>query len=692
MRLKIFLRGISVCAGLVAGMVLSGCGSGVLPGNSFLGSIPPATGASPTNPTGGGTGTTGGGPSTGPVTGTNPSGGGTTAPPTSSPSSGGTAAGPSAPTTGSPAQPSAPSVPPAPAAPAAPPAPAAPVVEVMGKVYSGQHPVSGAKISFFAAGNSGYGEGATSLLSNAKSISTENDGSFLLADAYKCPADDAQVYMVAAGGDTGAGANSGTVLMSALGDCGKVGSSPIVLNEMTTVASVYALDQFMSPGSTAVGASRSNLVGLKNAFRMVANLYDSTSGRVRETTPAGNGTVPGSKINALANVLAACIESPSGSPACLKLFQATVAGGITPRDTLAAALNIALNPRLNLGSLTLSGPYQPSLAGAPNDWTLSVEYTGGGLNYGQLIAADGEGNIWVPNAVDPGTLSKFSPAGEPLSGAKGFAGGGLSYPLAVAIDQTGDAWAANVGNNSVSKHNADGTPLSGSGFVASELKLPYALALDSGGNVLTANGDNTVAKLSSSGALVAQFQQGGLDFPYAVAVDRSQNLWVANYGYSNSVSKFSDSGGAAAPKGYSGGGITGAVGVAIDAGGNAWIASFDHPVVSKLSAGGTPLSGVGYTIPAGAASIAVDGDNTVWTANSDGSVSRFSNTGAAISPATGFISDGATAGVGIAIDPSGNVWTSDNYVNSIFEYVGAAAPTVVPLQVAVKSNLLGKRP
>jgi hypothetical protein len=340
----------------------------------------------------------------------------------------------------------------------------------------------------------------------------------------------------------------------------------------------------------------------------------------------------------------------------------------------------------------LSGPYQPSLAGAPNDWTLSIEYTGGGLSSGQLIAADSAGNIWVPNAVNPGTLSKFAPTGQPLSGPSGFKGGGLSYPQAIAVDQGGNVWAANMGNNTVSKHNASGVAVSGSGYTASDLKQPYALALDSSGNAITANGNNTVTKLSSSGVLAGQFQQGGLDFPYAIAIDKTQSLWVANYGYSNNVSRFSNSGTVAAAHGYAGGGVTGAVGIAFDAGGNAWVASFDHPVVSKIGADGLPLSGSGYAIPAGAASIAVDGDNTVWTANSDGSVSRFSNVGVAISPATGFVSNGATAEVGIAIDPSGNVWTSDNYVNSIFEYVGAAAPTVAPLQVAVKNNLLGKRP
>jgi ligand-binding sensor domain-containing protein len=134
------------------------------------------------------------------------------------------------------------------------------------------------------------------------------------------------------------------------------------------------------------------------------------------------------------------------------------------------------------------------------------------------------------------------------------------------------------------------------------------------------------------------------------------------------------------------------VGVAIDANRNAWVANFDNAVVSKLDSTGAPLSGAGYRVPADVASIAVDGSNTIWTANADGSVSHLSNTGAALSPMSGYISNGATAEVGIAIDASGNVWTTDNYVDSLFEYIGAASPAVVPLQAAVKNNQLGRRP
>lgn len=652
-------------------LALTGCGAGVLSTSSLLsssGSGASGTTATPSSPTSTGTSSTG---STPPSSGSN----GTTTPPPSSGSSGTTpppSSGGSGATTTSPV-----TVP----------------RTVSGHIYSGpgsDHPISGATISLYAVGTSGYGTGSTALLQGT-SILTASDGSFSLDGAYTCPSATTQVYLVASGGNAGAGENSSITLLSALGGCSIIGSSTIVVNEITTAVSVFALSPFLSPGGTSIGTSSSNSNGLLNAFRTANNLYDGTTGQIRAKTLAGNGTIPANKINLLANLLANCVQSLNGAASCPNLFQATSFGGSTPGNTFAAVLNLALHPGLNLGTLALNGPYQNPVAGAPSDWTLSIEYTGGGLNYGQLIAADGSGNIWVPNSSDPGTLSKFGPAGEPLSGNTGFRGGGLSYPLAVAIDQDGNVWAANEGNSSVSKHSASGAPLSGSGFATSGLKLPYALALDSDGNVFTANGDNTVTKLNSSGNSAGQFQQGGLDFPYAIAVDTSKNLWIANYGYSNSVSKFANDGTVIAPNGYTGG-INGAAGAAIDGDGSVWVASFDSPIVSKFSSNGTLLSGSGYTIPAGAASIAVDGSNTVWTANSDGSISHFGSSGALLSPSTGFIADRATAGVGIAIDASGNVWTSDNSVNSLFEYIGVATPAVTPLQVAVKNTQMGKRP
>jgi sugar lactone lactonase YvrE len=531
-------------------------------------------------------------------------------------------------------------------------------------------------------------------------VTTDTTGKFGIADNFTCPSQNAQVYVIANGGDAGTGDNSSTTLMAALGNCGNLDSDTVVdVSEVSSVAAAYALSPFMTAGSTAVGTSSTNVRGLVNAFATVANLVDPATGAARAATPAGNGIVPQTTINALANIIASCVDS-KGDTACTRLFSlATPPGGTAPSDTLSALVDIAQNPGNNVAQLYALQPatqlFTPALVGAPNDWTLSVEYTGGGLNLPQLLAVDAEGNVWVPNAgTYPGTLSEFSPTGEPLSGPNGFSGGGLSDPLAVAVDINGNIWAANQGNGSVSEHTSSGTPLSpASGFTAAGMINPVAIAIDAAGDVFTANSNNTVTKLSPSGAAVASFTQGGLDAPYAVAIDASQNVWIANSGSSNTVSRFSNSGTPANQTGFTGN-MAQPFGIAIDATGNAWVANFNQPSVTKLSSTGALLSpGTGYATPYPVAAIAVDGANTIWTANTDGSISHLSDSGVSLSPpATGYISADATGEVGIALDASGNVWTSDNSINSIFEYIGAAAPTVRPLQLAVKNKTLGQRP
>jgi hypothetical protein len=569
-----------------------------------------------------------------------------------------------------------------------------------GLVHSGSKPISGASVDLYVAGTSGYGIGAISLLGG--SVITDSDGKFSMTGGSSCPSANAQVYVVTKGGDAGAGDNNSSVLMAALGNCDDLGSDAFAdVSEVSSVASVYALSQFMKPGTTAVGTSSTNVRGLLNAFATVNNLIDPSQGAARVTTPAGNGIVPQSTITTLANIMAACVVTKGGG-ACLQLFSlATPPSGTAPTDTLSALLDIALNPGNNVTKLSALQPatrvFQPALAGAPSDWTLSIEYTGGGLNLPQLLAVDALGNIWVPNSGGyPGTLSEFSSTGEPLSGNNGFRGGGLNEPFAVAVDTAGNIWSANYGGG-VSKHTSSGTPLSGAlGFNVAGLTNPVALALDSAGDIFTANtSNNTVTKLNSAGKLAVPITNGNLDSPNAIAIDAAQNVWVANYGSSNSVSKFTNTG--TNPLNFTGN-MSEPSGIAIDRNGNAWVANFNHASVSELSTTGSLLSGgSGHATSADVSSLAVDGDNTIWTANTDGSIGRLSSSGASISPvSTGYISAAATAEVGIALDASGNVWTSDyNYGfgnSSIFEYIGIAAPTVTPLQLAVKNKIIGRRP
>jgi sugar lactone lactonase YvrE len=114
---------------------------------------------------------------------------------------------------------------------------------------------------------------------------------------------------------------------------------------------------------------------------------------------------------------------------------------------------------------------------------------------------------------------------------------------------------------------------------------------------------------------------------------------------------------------------------------------------------GTTFTGGGLTIPWG---IAVDGDDNVWVSNfGQQRISQFcgvarrncrpgARVGDAISPGgTGYFFDGLTRSTAVEIDPSGNVWATNNWKllpvqtnpggYQVVAYVGAAAPLRTPL-------------
>ena len=82
--------------------------------------------------------------------------------------------------------------------------------------------------------------------------------------------------------------------------------------------------------------------------------------------------------------------------------------------------------------------------------------------------------------------------------------------------------------------------------------------------------------------------------------------------------------------------------------------------------------------------IAVDGLGQIWVANTAGTVSVLSNTGAAVSPSTGYSGPGSKP-AGIAIDISGSVWIPSSTANTVTRILGVAAP-VVPLAMGAASG------
>ena len=579
-----------------------------------------------------------------------------------------------------------------------------------GKVLSGQQAIVGSSVYMYAANTIGYQNTSVSLLTFAGNtskdnsgnyyVTTDSNGRFTIPGGYTCPNTTSQVYLYAIGGNPGAGVNSAAGLLAALGSCANLSASTsVVVNEVSTVATAYAIAGYATD-ATHVSSSGTTLAqtGIANAFATASNLETLSTGAALSTTPAGNGTVPQSEINTLANILAACVGSTGPtSTACTALLNNAKNGTVIPTDTATAAINIAHNPGANIAALfalqTANSPFQITLSTAPNDLTIAITYSGGGLaNPGDLVI-DGAGNVWAENTTSNG-ISKFSPTGAPLSESGGYTGGGLSLPNAIAIDASGNLWATNSGSPvTISELNNGGSAISGSsGYTGGGLNAPAGIAIGASNNVWVANnGNNSISKFSSSGSPISStdYTGGGLNGPNWVVVDLSGNVWVNNTGGTCSISKFNSSGSPVSSIAYTGGGLAGSycLGLAVDGSGNIWASDFNENAISELNSSGTAISGSPYS--GGGLSkpdvVAIDGSGNVWVGNQGYSISKFNSSGTAISGPHGYAAAGLVHPNAIAIDGSGNVWAGNYSDESITEFVGAATPVVTPVVANLRS-------
>ena len=562
-----------------------------------------------------------------------------------------------------------------------------------GKAMAGKQPLIGASVQVYAAGTSGNGSSGTALLTSP--LTTDANGAFTVAAGYSCAAASSQIYVVARGGKAGpaASANNATVLLTALGACNQAPAA-VVVNEVTTVAAVYALSQFLSAGGN-VGASSTNVTGLENAVATALALADITAGTSPGPAFAANGSSPAAKIDSVANALNGCVASTANGSGCSLLFSETApTGASAPANTLDAVLDLVRNPEGDVAGLytlaTGSTAFSPALAAAPGDWTLFVNYTGGGMNSPSGLGVDGSGDVWVANYFNVASL--FSPLGKPLlangitgfglsasyglavdasnnawipnepslsvagnsvsvlttagqsvAGSGGFTAGGLDYPTGVAVDTDTSVWVVDYGNSHVTHLSSSGQPLSGAaGYMSALFAFPVSGAVDGSHNLWVANQSGvSVTRVAPDGSQFTNY--ACCDGPSAVAFDRLGNAWVANY-YGNSVSEISSAGAIVANGTDVGGGIDHPQGIAIDGAGNVWIANFRSPSISELA-------GAGASLP-----------------------------GSALTPAGGLGADAALLeAYAIAVDASGNLWVSNFGSNTLTEFVGLAAPVKTPL-------------
>lgn len=597
---------------------------------------------------------------------------------------------------------------------------------ISGSLFDGTQsvgsPIGGATITLYQAGASGYGLGAVQLAQ----ISTGSDGGFDFP-TVTCETTglSQQLYLLATGGTVvgQSGPNAATALIAGVGSCG-VYAHTVIVNEATTIAAVWALNQFMDSSGGNIGTSATNQSGLGNAATALSlNFVDLSTGFAPTSFPYGF-TSPTATLYSLADILVGCVNSSgASSTACQDLFAAaTPPGGSAPITTLQAALDIVRNPVNNVSALfalvPASPPFTPGLTSAPGSWVAELNYapSTAQINSPYSLAVDSLGNVWVSNAAG-NSVSELT-AGSGYTTGLNYAPSetNLNFPASLVIDTLGNLWVANLNGNSVSELTAASDYSGGFNFAPTGAIFsgPFQLALDSAGNVWVVNfSGNSVSELlagcSSASCTAVNFNNSNtgspgavFNGPVSVIPDAAGDIWIANH-FGNSVSEL--------PAGCTGAGCTGAnfnnsntgspgavfngpVELELDAADDLWAANLTGNSVSRLTAGcslgsctGTNFNntnsfGAGLQGPN---SIALDPSANVWVPNVTGN--SLSELAAITSYATGYNFGPWEAYRGqffIADDASGNLWIANEYDNSVTEVVGVATPILTPAQACLQ--------
>ncbi|MGO9059197.1 MAG: hypothetical protein ACLQU2_17685 [Candidatus Binataceae bacterium] len=590
-----------------------------------------------------------------------------------------------------------------------------------GQVNGGLKPIANSSVTLYAAGTAGYGSGAISI----GTATTNASGAFTVR-SHTCPAGNPQTYIIASGGDAGAGANSAIGLMAVLGPCNSLSlATTVTINELTTVAAQWALAQFSGPSGQNIGTSSSNRIGLANAVNQAqANLANISTGAPasfwsNQGATAASCTGAGAPVNCdglerldtIANILAACVESSGPSSIECGTLMTNTGSSTT---TLQAAHVMAINPAANLGPLfgnqSGSPPFTPALKAAKG-WDIALNFAPRGAKFNEpnAVAIDAAGNVWVTNPFG-NSVVELTSSGS-LAGNfnnSNTIGANFDSPQVVAIDATGNVWVANSGGNTVTKLNSSGGLVGNYAPSDSFLIAPFGVAIDAAGHVWVTNsgdGGNSVTELTSSGGLVGNFNNSNtiganFDLPQVVAIDAAGNVWVTNAG--NTVTKLNSSGGLVGNFAPASANFDLPVGLAIDPAANVWVVNQEGDSVTELTSSGgfaggfSVFSGQPFDLPA---AVAIDAAGDVWVTNFgiglDGNSVTELLAGCSKSscPNINFAPAGANFNEPshVAIDASGNVWVTNangelTDPESVAEIVGIAKPVLTPLVACLKKG------
>lgn len=652
-----------------------------------------------------------------------------------------------------------------------------------GSIHGGSQPVAFAQVTLYYAGQTGAGSGQPSGGFNGAAIvaatttsADDGRGSFSFAknpindqpssgNQFSCPSNDPLVYVVARGGNTlnnhdSSVNNSAAAFLAVFGLCSQINASSFVaMSEVTTVGSMLALQQYFNPVTESFGADGIGMakLAITNTLGTIANLVNVSNGTaVVSKTVSGASSVAMTitpqtqKVNALANVIASCINNASaGAAACTTLFANAIPPdtAVTSRpyrsaafaqatDVLQALYYILTNPtngnaenRQRIFNLipAVGAAFQPSLTSMPSDWTVAIRYSsnstcgadGGGFFYKpQAVNIDRSGNVWIANGQEPtGNLSVMSPSGSALvcSTVSGGAKAGA------VLDAQGVSWNISRTENKIIRYD----PNTNSRLEFATAAPALAIFAD-GGN----DSNDTISNIyfttesgtslymiphgasASSAVTPIQISSNVGPYPARIITDMNHNIWVSSG--SNFVSRVAT--GSAGDANYLNGYTTtqyaapgDTYGITANYNGPFTSSTNTNSAVSLLRASDYSISS-GWTKSLGASglfnptSIVLDGRLNVWAMNTTpntgtglASLSEFTLTGASLFPdgtdAGGLQleSSNYSGGRDLIIDQSGNIWIANEGTSSqpggfVTEIVGVAVPLYQPLSLGLTNG------
>lgn len=165
------------------------------------------------------------------------------------------------------------------------------------------------------------------------------------------------------------------------------------------------------------------------------------------------------------------------------------------------------------------------------------------------------------------------------------------------------------------------------------------------------------------------FSGGGISGPSGIAVDPSDNVWVANSN-NNSVTKITSGSTSDCSSGctnFSGGGISGPIKIILDLSGNVWIVNSNNSL-TQIPAGATSCSScINFTGSQinGPLNVIADLSGNIWVINSSNSLTRIPAGATSCSSCTNFTGSQINGPTAIALDNSGNIWVANGGDNSV---------------------------